>query len=246
MNTLKFVLAITAFFVFLGAVGQIQDDFITKSLVENDISKNLPSLDSLMEWAEQNSPLLNFYNADVIINKLKVISEKRDWMEHLAFETDVRYGLFDNLVLTQDLGSKDLATSTTEQTRYTVGVSLRIPLSKIADRRNRVHMAETEKEKAMFQYETAIKELRQLVIIQYNNLIKAHSLMLVTNANVSSFNVQVIRAEQDFLNGQITIAELARLREMYARGIENFESNKSDFRLAYQLLQETVGKKLNF
>ena len=241
---MKFRTSILIFILFLTSQVRAQEDFIQKSLEENDISRDLLSLDTLMSRAEINSPLLNFYNADIVINKLKVISEKRDWMEHLAFETDVRYGLFDNLILTEDLGAKDLATSTTEQTRYAIGLSLRIPLSKIADRRNRINIARTEEEKARFQLETAVRELRQLVIVQYNNLLKAHRLMIVTNANVTSFNVQVMRAEKDFLDGQITIAELARLREMHARAIENFESNKSDYQLAYQLLQETVGTNL--
>lgn len=226
------------------ARAQFPEDFISRSLEENDISKDLPSIDSLQQLAEQNSPLLSFYNADIIINRLKVISEKRDWMEHLSFEGEARYGLFDNLILSSDLGREDLATSTTEQTRYSLGVSLRLPLSKIADRKNRINIAKGEEEKARFQRETAIQELRQLVIIQYNNIIKAHRLMVVNNANVSSFNIQAIRAEKDFLNGKITIAELARLREMLARGIENFESNKSDFQLAYLLMQETVGTNL--
>ncbi len=226
------------------AKAQLQEDVITKSLRENDFSKELPTLDSLMFFAEQNSPLLRFYDADIIINKLKVVSEKRDWMEHLAFETDARYGLFDNLILKEDLGTQDLAASTTEQTRYSVGVSLRIPLSKIADRKNRINIAKSETQKAVYQHEAAIKELRQLVIVQYNNVLKSHRLMIVNNANVTSFKVQVLRAEKDFLNGKINIAELARLREMLARGIENFESNKSAFQLAYLVLQETVGINL--
>lgn len=240
MKTIPVIFLLSYIFTFtLNA--QFSEEFITKSLKENDISKELPPIDSLLELAEKNSPLLNFYNADIIINELKVISEKRDWMEHLTFETDMRYGLFDNLVLTGELGRDDLATSTTEQTRYSVGVALRIPLSKIADRKNRVNIAKNETEKARFQHEFAIKELRQLVIVQYNNIIKAHRLMVINNANVSSFNVQVMRAEQDFINGRINIAELARLREMLARGMENFETNKSDFQLAYLLMQETVG-----
>ena len=241
---ITFVILFFSLLVTREVKAQVSEDFITKSLSENDISKELPPLDTLLAIAEQNSPLLNFYNADVIINELKVISEKRDWMEHLSFETDLRYGLFDNLLVTQQMGREDLATSTTEQTRYSVGVSLKIPLSKIADRKNRVNIAKSEKVKAMYQHEVAVRELRELVIVQYNNILKAHRLMVVNNANVSSFSVQVIRAEKDFTNGQINIAELARLREMLARGIENFESTKSDFQLAFLLLQETVGTHL--
>jgi len=243
---MKIVFGILLFSLFSSfcVKAQFPEDFITRSLKENDISKDLPPIDSLLEWAEKNSPLLSFYNADIIINELKVISEKRDWMEHLAFEADARYGLFDNLILTDDLGREDLSMSTTERTRYSLAIDLRIPLSKIVDRKNRINIAKNETNKARFQRETAIKELRQLVILQYNNIIKAHRLMVVSNANVSSFNVQAIRAEKDFVNGKINIAELARLREMLARGIENFESNKSDFQLAYLLMQETVGTNL--
>jgi outer membrane protein TolC len=234
------------FILVLPLCAQQPDDFILKSLTENDISNSLPSVTELMVLAEENSPLLKYYQSEVVITELRTKLEKSDWMKNFSFDSDLRYGIFDNLIINQALGLDANTVSSTKQTRYSFGVSMKMPLSAISNRKKSIQIAKNETEKAIFQRQAAIKELHDLIIVQYNNLLKSHRLMIISNQSREMFNIQSIQAEKEFINGMIPISEYARLQEMNSKAVENFENNKSSFLTAFMLLQETIGVKLNY
>jgi outer membrane protein TolC len=242
----KVFIWIIALFAFGSARAQVADDFLAKSLAENDISKELPPLSELLASAEKNSPVIDQSNADVSISKRNVKTEKRNWMQYLSLQSDLRHGMFDNLILSNGVNSQNLSNSTSNavQTRYSVGVSLQLPLTAITERRNNIKIAETEQEKSVQERRSAVMQLRQQVITQYGEVIKDHRLMVVSNATLNSFNLQEIEAQKEFVNGKITIEELARLRQLQTKAQEDFETNQSAFQTAFLILQETVGIKL--
>lgn len=238
-----FVSIVQCFFASI-TVGQVNDDAIALSLTQNDVSKEIRSLPELLLLAEQHSPKLKFYNAAINVTSIKIKSEKTAWMQHMGFDADLRYGMFDNLILSQALGRDDYSTSSTKQTRYSTGVYFKMPISAISSRKKLIGIAEEEKEMAIYQRESAIRELRELVIVQYNNVLKFNRLMIISSQTRETFNVQCIRAEKDFINGLIPIAEYARLQEMLTRSTENYESYRAQYTTAYMLLEETIGVKL--
>lgn len=126
------------------------------------------------------------------------------------------------------------------ETRYSIGAYLRIPIGSVLDR-SAVKMSEQEIVKAEQLYQRTLQELRQLVIVQYNNLIKSHRSLIVRSNLVATYKAQMLRAERDFTEGNIDVSEYSRLNEMYATSMINLEENKVEFNTALQLLQETVG-----
>ncbi|MGE0092851.1 MAG: TolC family protein, partial [Bacteroidales bacterium] len=186
--------------------------------------------------------MLKFYNADILINELKVKSEKRDWMRHLGVEAGVKYGLLDNVVFSSYFGAN--MNNFNSETRYSIGAYLRIPIGSVLDK-SAVKMSEQEIVKAEQLFERTLQELRQLVIIQYNNLIKSHRSLIVRSNLVATYEAQMLRAEKDFTEGNIDVSEYARLNEMYTTSILNLEENKVEFNTALQILQETVGVKID-
>jgi outer membrane protein TolC len=246
MMTKKGILLIVLIFLLGNGVvkAQTYSELISNTLTGKDITLRLPPISELQSSAIENSPLLKIYNADVVISELKVKSAKREWMRSLGFEAGAKYGLFDNLIVTGDLGIDYVATNTTEQTRYNFGVFLKIPLSSVIDKSG-VQLAKVELDKISYQREASISELRQLIIIQYNNIVKAYRTIVVQNNAVELYRVQMIRAEQDFNNGKITVAEYARLNDMLSRAVINLENAKVEYVTAIQLLEETVGVEIN-
>lgn len=240
-----FALLFIPLFAFMQVNGQSLNEIIDKNLTDNDITNQLPTLQQLQDSAVKHSPLLKIIDSDMVIQQLKIKSEKREWMRSLGFEAGAKYGMFDNLILTEDLGYQDLATSTTEQTRYNLGVYLRIPISSIIDNSN-IKLATEEKNRLRYEKANSIKELRQLIIIQYNNIVKAHKGVVIRTAHVESYQVQMLRAEKDYENGVINIAEYARLQDVTLRAQLALEESKVELLTALQLLQETVGIKLSF
>ncbi len=238
------IFLLSLFFICPGSLkGQTYDNLIANTLSGKDITEQLPPLATLQAQAGENSPLLKMHDANLLINQLKINSEKREWMRNLGFEAGAKYGLFDNLIITGDLGIDDAATSTTEQTRYNLGIFLKIPLSSIIDK-SKVKLASVEAEIVLLEKESTLKELRQLVIVQYGNLVKAYRNIVILNNSVEVYRVQMIRAEKDFSNGKLTVDEYARLNDMLSRATANLEDTKVEYFVALKLLEETVGVKI--
>lgn len=225
---------------FLTGAGQGISEGINKNIAEKDILAMLPPLQNLFDSAAMFSPLLKMYDSDIVIQQLKVKLEKQGWMENLSFEAGLKYGKFDNLVLTEDLGLNDLAASTTQQTRYNLGVLFKIPLSRVLNGKN-VQLAEIEADKLRYQKEETLTKLRQLVIVQYYNIVKAHNKLKVKIKDAEAYKIQVIRAERDFESGMINIAEYTRLLNMQSSTNLSLEDAKVEFIMAIQILKETVG-----
>lgn len=241
----KFTVYIISVLIFsaLKIEAQTSNEDIGQSIIENEIMEMLPPLRNLQDSAEMNSPLLKMYDSDIIIQEMKVKLERREWMDYLGFEASVKYGLFDNLLIVEDLGLTESQTNTSEQMRYTLGVLFRIPLSAFADNNN-ISIAREEKEKLKLKKENTLKELRQLVIIQYYNIVKAHKKMAIYSQDVEVYRVQMIRAEKDYENRQIEVSEFARLHDLSSQALANLEESKAEFATALQILQETVGVKI--
>lgn len=223
--------------------GQTYDELIANTLSGKDIADQLPPLATLLSQAEENSPLLKMHDANLLINQMKVNSEKREWMRSLGIEAGAKYGLFDNLILKEDLGTDEVIANTTEQTRYNLGIYLKIPISAIIDK-SRVDLAVAERDRVYLEKEATLKELRQLIIVQYGNVLKAFRNIVILNNSVEVYRVQMVRAEKDFTNGKITVDEFARLNDMLSRSTANLEEAKVEYFVALKLLEETVGVKI--
>ncbi|MCG6186913.1 TolC family protein [Maribellus maritimus] len=218
---------------------------ITKDPIDKvDIIERLPSLAELQEIAVENSPISKLLDADIKIGNSKINEEKRLWMKSLGIEGNARYGIFDNLYLTEDYSTIESTLATTKETRFYIGGYIKIPISDIIDRSN-VKTAIAEKEKLQYQKEAKIIELRQLIIVQYNEVIKSYRKIQINTNAVETYRLQMIRAEIDFNNGKINVAEYARLDNMLSKTLIELEDAKLDFATALQVLEETVGIKIN-
>lgn len=241
------ILVVTWLFVsiFLGKslFAQTYEELIANSSYGVDISERLPSLAILQQQAIENSPIFKMLDSDVEIYNYKIQEEQRLWLHSMGFEGGARYGLFDNLILTQDLGLVESATNTTRQGRYYVGAYVKIPLSDLFENSN-VKTARAERDRIQFQREVRIQELRQLIIVRYNNVIREYRGLVIKSNAVENFRMQRLRAQQDFRNGIMTVYEFARLEDMLSSAVIDLENAKMDFKTAFQVLEETVGVKI--
>lgn len=234
------------FFFIHTAGAQSINDFIEKGLQENDISKKLPPLDTLVVMAREHSPFIKVTESEQQYRDGVVSAEQRAWLEFINLEAGYNYGIFDNLSNSQIAGDpQSQALFSTEQSRYNVGVSIRLPLSAIINRRARIKSAKGEAEKARFETQVAESELEQKVVELYNDLLKNHRLFFISGSIVDNFRVQSIRAEKDFANGIINVTEYTRLQQMMNQATMNFELQRAEFVSAVMALQGIVGADLN-
>jgi hypothetical protein len=218
-------------------------ELLENSSFDKDIVQMLPPLSELQEEAILYSPVFKILEADVNIGEYKILEERREWMRWIGFEGGVKYGMFDNIVLSEGASGIDLATAKTQQMRYYGGLFLKMPISTLVDKSN-VKAAKAERSKLSYQREARIKELRQLIIIQYGNVIKEHRGMIIKNNAVENYRVQMLRAQNDYNNGKINISDFARLNDMLSKAVLALEDSKTDFTTAFMILEETVGTKI--
>lgn len=218
-------------------------ELLENSSFDKDIVQMLPPLSELQEEAIQYSPVFKILDADVSVGEYRILEERREWMRWIGFEGGVKYGMFDNIVLSEGVSGVDLATAKTQQMRYYGGLFLKMPISTLTDKSN-VKVAKAEQSKLSYQREARIKELRQLIIIQYGNVIKEHRGMIIKNNAVENYRVQMLRAQSDYENGKINISDFARLNDMLSKAVLTLEDSKTDFTTAFMILEETVGTKI--
>mgnify|MGYP001794605064 FL=1 len=237
------------FYIFFGwylVQGQSISESIEKGLLENDIRKKLPPLDSLLTFAKENSPYLKFLDADSEVWEGRVTVEKRSWLYNVYVEAGYNYGVFDNLTNQQIAGDPQSQTLfSTEQGRFNVGASFKIPLTSVFSRKRNIKNAKAEAEKARYNRITAEVDLEGMIISQYNAVIKSHRMYYISSSILDSYKVQSIRAEKDFENGVINVAEYTRLQQMLNDAALKLESQRAEFIVAVGNLENTVGFKLN-
>ena len=236
--------------LFLGisilTMGQTDESSAIKT-THDEFRKKLPSLDALIDSTCLNSPILKSQQTAIDINQLRLKITKNDWIKNINIESSYEYGMFGNILLNQNatdpLSSSVLTTD--KQTRYSAGFSLKLPIAEILSRKREIKIGEVTVEQTKLEKEKLVEELRKLVIVQYNDLMLKHTILLITNNNLQSQNVQLMMTEKEFQNNKVSIGEVARIREMQSKSEIEFETAKSTFNTSFQILQEITGVKFN-
>lgn len=252
MNRKKIINYRLLFLVFFMLnIAYCQDDedieyFIDKSLQDIDFSKRIPSIDSLKAIARENSPLLKYHDSDIEYFKENVGLARTKWLDYIYGDATYNYGMYDYLNSEQLAG---LPTSTqdyinTQASRYTVGISMKIPLSAFFNRNKNIRRETALLERAEQEKESTIREIERKLILDYNELLKAHKLLFIDGTILDTYKVQSMRAETDYKNGIISVSEYTRLQQQMNAAFKEFEKQKSEFLLAFMYLENTIGAKL--
>jgi outer membrane protein TolC len=242
MNILVKILLM--FFLLLLAFSGISQDIPENSNSEQYIIQyQLPKLEILLDSAVLSSPLLKIIDADIVIQNLKVKSERKNWLSYINVNGSAKYGRFDNLVIKEDLGLQDVGISNSEQTRYSFGLSVSVPFETVFDKSN-IHIAREEKEKLVHERDKIVQELRKLVIVQYGNLLRAHKRLVVLTSQFESGKMLLYETELNYKNGLAQLADYSKQKNEVLNTEMSLEESKVEFSTALYLLQETVGIKI--
>jgi len=225
--------------------GQRDTLFVFNPIVD-DITLRIPPLDDLIDSAIVHSPEVHMAEAEIYLRKYGIKSARRDILTNFFLDAGMNLAYNNNLTENQtNLGDINSVLSTQDNSVYALGISIRMPLDDLADRRNRVKHATKFMEQAFSERDYQIRLLRRDIIVQYNRLIINQKILRIANDNQIYMSLQMALAEKEFLNGQIPLYELARLNEMNRRAVTDFEQARMEFYSAYMILQEVVGIKFN-
>jgi outer membrane protein TolC len=216
-----------------------------------DISKDnielmLPPLETIIDSAIAKNPFVKFRDLQIVVNTQKLKSDRADWTRDIGFQTDVRFGTFDNYATNVVAGQNPaLASTMNTQTNYGIGGYIRIPVYDFLNRRNQIKLSKAEIEQAKSYSLIQRDELRQSVIRQYNELIIKQRILRIKTKYVETSRIHMEMVDKNFINGTITLTEYSSLSEIASRAEADFETSKMEFRTAYMILEEIVGMKFN-
>jgi outer membrane protein TolC len=228
-------------FIVLSNLNFAQDDNIS-NLGFHDSTLNVPSLQIAIEKALEKSPLLKTADISTTIKQFELKSVQREWLGDLGFESYYKYGSLDNVNI-QNIGSTDdISNSRTTDTRYSLGVYMKMSFLTFLDQKNKNSIARQEIEKSLLEQQVIQEEIRKLVIRQYNEYQLNKQLVAVKNKAFTTTEMQLAKANRDHKNGNLTIYELTKVMESTTKAEADYLSTKMNFKVSYLLLMELIGE----
>jgi len=223
-----------------------------KSLPAQDIPEEepeileIPSLEKLISFAMEKSPLLGSTNIDIEVLRQKLIITRKDWMDNIRFDGAVNYGMYDQL-LVRGLSDPDAdplsQISRGEQIRYYGGVSFRIPLSAFASRKNEIRLQKLEIEKSEMLSLEQKQQIRKMVIESYYELKYLEESVKTHHEIYQTLQISYLKAEKDVQQGRIKLNEFASIVATVGKAKDEYLQVRNHYFLQYRLIGEITGLK---
>jgi len=239
MKLLKYI-----FLVLIAVFSSITLEINAQTQLSNyDDGINIPLLDSLFISAYANSPVLDYYENEIQIGTLNLKSHKFSWLDHVAFDSYIRYGLLDNLTLQEGSTNFDniKLSSTNKQTRYAAGLSINIPISKITNQKTESKRLILEIEKTKNEHRKIRNAIQQKVIDEYYEIIKAEKIFKILSSESQNLNILMLKAEKDYSNGKILFKDLLGIKEKHTRIQIELETTLINLKVSIKRLEKTTG-----
>jgi outer membrane protein TolC len=205
----------------------------------------IPELSVCIESALKNSPLLkaNDQQIEIILEDIKI--SKKSWLEYLIIDANTRYGLFNQLTLTQETSSPDVAVqSAKEQFNYFAGITLRIPFSYFSSNKNEQKKLKLSIKEAEFKKEELKNEINKLVVTEYFKLKRLQELLGVHLNNLQTAQIDYLKSKNDLKSGMVTMTEFAATSTAYAKAVDAYISVKNDYYTQYYVLNILIGTNI--
>lgn len=208
----------------------------------DDITKKIPTLDVLVDSAVYNSHRLRYWDKEISITEYELKTQKRDWANYFAIGGDYKEGSWTSLTFVEDQFGNSVGTlGSTNQSRYNIGVSFRLPIMGVVDYNNQVKIAKMRIESKMEQKFEEQKSIRTEVINLYNELVIQQKMLMLDIDNIEYLTLTTEMADKEYQNNNISLADMARVRDNLARARYRYVRTKINFINAYVMLQEVTG-----
>jgi len=244
-NKMRYTSLVIIMLLFLSSIKAQQNTETYFDPLTDDIAEVLPPLEALLTAAINNSPEVLYEELKTDYYRYETKSAQNAWLEHFGVETELNYGQWyfnDRDELTK---LERFYLTQSHRWNFSFGFAMRFPLTSIIDRRNRINKQKKWVEISMAQREINIKQLRKEVITLYNALVQQQRMLKIANDYQHWTYIQMQMAQNEFVSGQISTAEITRLKEIQTRGALEFEKNRAEFENSYDFLQELVGMNFN-
>jgi len=223
----------------------------TNIIVSEDsllLKDGIPSLDVYINSAMANSPLLKVSDKQISQIFEQIKKEKKSWTDFVFFDANAKYGLYNQVTIT-DMGtdgSNDFGLSSNrEQVNYYVGVSIRMPLSKITNKRNELKIINENLEQKKMEREETLNQLKQLVVEEYYNLSYLSGSLKINQEILQALNITLLKTEKDLKSGIINLETYNSVVVQKGKAEEVYCKIRNEFFAQYKKLQILTGYNNN-
>lgn len=207
----------------------------------------IPELEVCIQSALNTSPLLkaNEQQVEKLLEEIKI--KKKSWLDYVQIDANSRYGLFNQLTLTESTGgvNPDVAVqSAKEQFNYFAGISIKLPLSYFVNNKSEQKILKQSIKESEFKKEELKNELSRLVVIEYFKLKNYYDLLDAQQNNLQTTQIDYLKAKKDVQNGMLGMTEFASISTSYTKAVEAFMKTKNDYYTQFYILKILTGSNL--
>ncbi|MEG1621922.1 MAG: TolC family protein [Alistipes sp.] len=194
---------------------------------EQYLSLQVPPLHTLLENA-RNSPQVAFYASNKSQEERGLKTIRRSWLRYIKLNGNYNYGSTNAYVNNfNSLGDPYAVNTTNDQSWYTVGVSLSLPLEEIFNRRNRIQQQKEKINSIQFEVDRWYDDLSLKIIDAYTSAMQNLAILQSVTEAMMMAKAQYKISESDFINGAIDAQALSRQRNIQNVSIREFEETRA-------------------
>jgi outer membrane protein TolC len=214
--------------------------------ITDDITKKIPTLEVLIESAMMNSHRIRYWDKQIKLSEYNLKTTKRDWARYFSFSGSIQEGSWTSLSMVEDqLGNSIGTLGTTDQTRWSVGLVVRVPLINLIDYKNQTNIAKVEIESKIEEKLEEKRGIRAQVITLYNELVIQQKMLQLDIDNIEYQTLTTEMAEKEYEQNKISLTDMARVNDELSMARGRYVTTKINFINTYVMLQEITGVKFS-
>jgi outer membrane protein TolC len=245
MNRLKLIIVLFVFNLSVFAQTTAKTDSLNNVLTFDKLL--IPELDECIQSALKNSPLMkvNDQQIESLLEEIKI--KKKSWLDYLQIDANTRYGLFNQLTLTESTGNTnpDVAIQQAKtQLNYFAGLSIKLPLSYFVSNKSEQKILKNSIKETELKKEDLKNEISKIVVIEYFKLKNFADLLDAQQNNLQTTQIDYLKAKNDIQNGMLGMTEFASISTSYTKAIEAFMKTKNEYYTQFYILKILTGTNL--
>ncbi len=192
----------------------------------------LPPINELIDTAVAHSPEVKYWHAQVKLREYEVSLAKKDWARDVYVTGQYQGGT---------LGANINPDGSAILLGYLIGAGLRVPLSTVVGRKDRIGAAEAWLESTISKKEEAIRNIREVIFNEYQKLLMIQRKISILAETNESTSLIMEMAEERFRQGELTLDQLGTNTELKTKYSLIYEELRTEFFNTYTQLERLVG-----
>lgn len=198
-------------------------------------------LDSLIDMAMKNAPGVNRLTTGQMQMKEELVMSKKDWLQHVALTAGYNYG--NGVISDQLLTSSDNQNTfvTRQNATYNVGLSIRLPFSEVASRKNKIKLNKLAIEELEYQKSDIKKVIAEEVTKRYNQLRLSFKIIELQTEKLQANESALLITEGYFKAGTAEMDAYRMALDITTTAKIELEKTKSEAWYNLKSLEQLVG-----